>query len=605
MAYTKTTWVTGDKVTSTKLNKIEQGIYDNDAACDELKTALINNTDNLLKLKTADTTNKGVVFSNNGANGMSIIGTATDSGGRNNKLTENLTLTAGTYYLYCEAPEQTPQFLLQDVNGNSIIKYIVYINTLYSFTLSETTTVYIGANVVNGTTYNIHNVYIKLGTVEEIGAYPRETAIDFIARDAVKPIKYLNDSCYYDLREIYPFEVGATNSGTISNSIRYRIVSAKKYTAQEDLYVYMPTGYKFEVIIYTGNTYTDSGWLHGDYVIPKGTTFAISCAKDPEVTTDKLVIVQDSPIYQNLTFKANEQTKSNGIISVEPLAGVPTWTQGACRMKNLILGFDASADDGSTAAFIRVYDIEQNLTLVKTLYHRLGHCATADYRESTDTILVSVGTYTAGSPEKFYLIKNATDKVENSESDWTTSDEGTISFDVNTLNGVSCGACFGEDDNIVYVVKVESASASDTYVGKYFYKCLLGKGDNNLLTKYSSGNFGTFISDCDDNEYNGTMHVLATYEFSASGEVQGMKYRNGYLYMSSDTSKFDAKRTPYFVKFDLQNMEKEYYKIPFYNNATGEEAIAEAEGFVFDGAYGYVSVIGSSIYKVLKFDSIF
>lgn len=40
MAYTKTTWVTGDKVTSTKLNKIEQGIYDNDAACDELKTAL-------------------------------------------------------------------------------------------------------------------------------------------------------------------------------------------------------------------------------------------------------------------------------------------------------------------------------------------------------------------------------------------------------------------------------------------------------------------------------------------------------------------------------------------------------------------------------------
>ena len=39
MAYTKTTWVTGDKVTSTKLNKIEQGIFDNDAACDELKTA--------------------------------------------------------------------------------------------------------------------------------------------------------------------------------------------------------------------------------------------------------------------------------------------------------------------------------------------------------------------------------------------------------------------------------------------------------------------------------------------------------------------------------------------------------------------------------------
>lgn len=52
MAYVKTTWKTGDKVTSSKLNKIENGIEANDTSCSELLTAITEDVINYV-----DTTN--------------------------------------------------------------------------------------------------------------------------------------------------------------------------------------------------------------------------------------------------------------------------------------------------------------------------------------------------------------------------------------------------------------------------------------------------------------------------------------------------------------------------------------------------------------------
>ena len=79
---------------------------------------------------------------------ITLTGTATDNGGRGVHLTPNITLPAGTYILSITGTH-VGNFSVSKSDDSVFIS-----NENYSFTLSEETTVYIGANVINGTTYN-------------------------------------------------------------------------------------------------------------------------------------------------------------------------------------------------------------------------------------------------------------------------------------------------------------------------------------------------------------------------------------------------------------------------------------------------------------------
>ena len=79
---------------------------------------------------------------------ITLTGTATDNGGRGVHLTPNITLPVGTYILSITGTH-VGNFSVSKSDDSVFIS-----NENYSFTLSEETTVYIGANVINGTTYN-------------------------------------------------------------------------------------------------------------------------------------------------------------------------------------------------------------------------------------------------------------------------------------------------------------------------------------------------------------------------------------------------------------------------------------------------------------------
>lgn len=563
-------------------------------------SSLSSLTPNLLTLKPTATV-KNVQFKDNGADGASFVGTANSNGGRDIKLIEDLTLPAGTYYFCVFADTEIPKFMIQ--SSGTILLTADFPNSYFTLTLNAETSIYIGANVESGTNYNITNLFLYL-SAEKPTRVPRVSAVDSLLRERLKFAESLKESSLLTLKEYFPFTVGSYNSATdvVNYSTRYRLLSADKYYSKEPIRIYMPKGYRFGVIYYEGGNRTDTGWLCGEYIIPENKTFLLQIAKDPDVTTDKIYDVQNSDLYRALTFESYTDFFENGTVSVDTISDVNMWSQGACKVGNLLLGFNASADDHSTNGTAYRYEINDGLSEINRIYHNLGHCASADYRESLDTGLVSSGTYTQGSPESIFLIKNMRSKVENG-TNLIIPNNDIIEIDLDALEGVSCGACFGESNQVAYIIKVESATQYDTQIKKYIYKAILGQGANDLSGAVDG--YGTFISDCPTNEYNGTLKIVDKHILNVYGELQGLKYRNGFLYMSMDTIHFDGQKTPYFAKIDVNNEIVKYFKIPFYNVQTGSEEPAEAEGFIFDGVTGYISVIGSNINRLYKFNSLF
>ena len=578
----------------------------------QLKNVLSENTANLA-VPNKSTVVNNVTFTDNGAEGISIIGTASSSGGRTRQITKPMTLSAGTYYVCLFANGSVPAIYVENTSGNAIITTVDYPNSVYEFTLASETTVYIGANVINGVVYNTIGAIIYLSATKP--SYTNNvSAVDFIARKNSENVKYLKESSFYTLKEVFPFAVGAynANTGSVSYNTRYRLVSLEKYTTHETIMVSMPDGYKFGIVFYDGNNRTDTGWITGTYYIPAGSTFLLQLAKTQENTSEVITDVKNSDLYRNLTFitDTEEQVVSPYDtvlpISTEQLSVTNPWSQGACLVGRKLVGFNASSDDHLTNGTARIYDADNNLTQIGSFGHNTGHASTADYCQRTDTMSVANGTYASGVIPTIYLVKNASAKIA-AASDLLITDPDVIAFDVSNLTGQGVGACFGETDQFMYVMTLESASQYDNYPTKYIYKLLLGKGSNDMTSIFDSDNFGTFITGCGDNEYNGTAHLVASYSLEVYGELQGLKYRNGYLYMSCDTNKLTNEKTPYLAKIKLTEDAAElvdFYHIPNYSD-TGNLLSAESEGFVFDGAVGYVTVFPSgNPSRTLRFNAI-
>ena len=148
------------------------------------------------------------------------------------------------------------------------------------------------------------------------------------------------------------------------------------------------------------------------------------------------------------------------------------------------------------------------------------------------------------------------------------------------------------------MMTLENLSDSNTYKKKWVYKLLMGKGAND----YSQDGFGTYNSGAASNEYNGTCKIIETYEVECPGEAQGMKYRNGTLLLSNDTSLINNVLTGYLVAFDISGemlTVSKVYEVPIYSNGT--KIRTECEGVTFFGNNGYLSVINSGVGTILEF----
>lgn len=77
---------------------------------------------------------------------ITLTGTAQSSGGRTNKLTQDVVLPAGNYVLSITG-EHSGDYILNKTSDNSYL-------SASAFSLAEETSVYLGVNVSNGTTYN-------------------------------------------------------------------------------------------------------------------------------------------------------------------------------------------------------------------------------------------------------------------------------------------------------------------------------------------------------------------------------------------------------------------------------------------------------------------
>lgn len=284
------------------------------------------------------------------------------------------------------------------------------------------------------------------------------------------------------------------------------------------------------------------------------------------------------------------------------------WTQGACTVLDSYIGFTASADDHSTNGVAKIarFDNFENYTSIS---HNLGHCASADYNEMTDTMIVANGTDADGVAPAIFLVENASNIVTN-KTDIVYGSSGVIEIPLNGIDGEGIIACFGECEKIVYIVTSEDASDFRNKGGKYIYRALLGMGADDMTSVFESDSYGTFISGCADNEYNGTLHILSKFECEFFGELQGLKYINGRLVFPTDVVT-DSILTSYLllVRFnsDSDVFFDKIYWIPMLNN-NGTLISTECEDVVFHNGRGYVVTMSkktgqSNIYRTHVFDA--
>lgn len=254
-----------------------------------------------------------------------------------------------------------------------------------------------------------------------------------------------------------------------------------------------------------------------------------------------------------------------------------TTTQGMTVVKDAIWGFNGSDDLHEHFYNIVVRD-KNTFEQITTIRHNLGHCASADYNAKTDTVMVCNGNLTLDTPPEFYLIKNASSYNQSSEETLAYNDSTkVVKVDVHGFGDYSLVGCFGENEHIAYF------AITNTNATTKFYKCLLGMG----TVDYSDSGYGTFISGCADNEYNGTMLVLNSYNGINLDVFQGICFYNGDIYMLLDNS---GRKEAYICKINLVNdsayeVAETRMMIEEYN-ASGNKVYYEPEGLcVLDGMY--------------------
>lgn len=304
------------------------------------------------------------------------------------------------------------------------------------------------------------------------------------------------------------------------------------------------------------------------------------------VRLDAIEAVNDAPY--NLSDVLSVNTKADR-----------AWSQGACAVGGKSVGFNASSDDHSATAEYCVCDVFDFST--KHLYrHNLGHCASADYNVKTDTMMVGNGAVNTSVLPTMYLVSDMLNTIENG-SDILVDSANVTGIDLSSIGGYGLVCCFGESECFAYAITAEINGN-----GKNFFKLLLGMGDNNMISLYPQDSYGTFISGRESNEYNGTVHILKKLTVrNVTGELQGLKYRNGRIIMPTDENV--TKLTSFISVLKMNDdsilIEKNLW-IPVMDTL-GNQVRTECEDVIFSEGQGYVvtrsEISGSNVFMTHQF----
>ena len=269
------------------------------------------------------------------------------------------------------------------------------------------------------------------------------------------------------------------------------------------------------------------------------------------------------------------------------------WEQGVCSVGDNYIGFHAQTETVNGGAYIGSFNDFSNPTRVN---HELGHCNSADYNKDLDTMITA-------DVNTVYFVKDMVSVVSN-KRDMLLADKNVVTVLMEGLGGEGfSGSCFGECKNIVYLIRNESHDYYMAQPMKYIYKCFIGLGSNNVYSLFASDNYGTFVENCGENEFNGTLHILKKYSIELPTEVQDVKYVGTCLAISTDT-RINGILSSYITCISLDDVAtvKETLWIPTYFD-DGTLRNAECGGMCLHGEFAYVAVSlkNPTVIKTFKF----
>lgn len=409
--------------------------------------------------------------------------------------------------------------------------------------------------------------------------------------------------------------INASTSGWVYQVRTYGVITQQGYEIPIDIgtriYLTDYTSYKIGISWKdANNNYGTSGWITSGYF--ETTVKGVYVLNVQLKNTDNTASVDD--VYSILRINGG---RLNAVEKqVEELTPLPptasseisrikivdtinnAWGQGVALVGDYVLMFNASNDQHTNHANIDVYNISDLTTKLFSVEHNLGHCASADYNKETDTLLIANGTYASGVDSLIFLIPNISTLLENR----TSLEYGSANvheINITALSGEGVVACFGEQANVIYAVKVLDGTNYDTVLTKYFYKLYVGKGTTNMVSTFPAASVGTYTAQA-DGVPNGTARILMSGSLDFAGELQGLKY-DGRLLLPFDTRKLiHTDKLPYLAMIETTSaftLKEICYLYLAYDN--GNVKASEMEDlFITDTNLAYVSN-GSKIYSIL------
>ena len=237
-------------------------------------------TDNIVELQDAKVAVNGTTVETFYFGRIKITGTATGTGGRTTKLCIPFSLSAGDYRLVTSNSHSATVFI-EAQSGDTILAQ----DSAPTFTLNSATTVYIGVNVVSGTTYS-DNFGIAIFSDQSKTEYvPTITAKDLTARKQIANI-IAEDS--------------KTGNGVAVNTITPSVTTANKFI-----------GFDGYVASLNGFAYTEKFYVEkGKQIFVTARGYSTNVAMISKVVTenskyDPVVISTDSLVH-DYTYIVNE-----------------------------------------------------------------------------------------------------------------------------------------------------------------------------------------------------------------------------------------------------------------------------------------------------------
>ena len=238
--------------------------------------------------------------------------------------------------------------------------------------------------------------------------------------------------------------------------------------------------------------------------------------------------------YSNIKIEnlSTEGYSENQCENVAITGNIPTG-QGMTKINDKLLIFQESKDDHSTYSTLSILDIN-NLSVIKTITHNLGHVNSIDYNPKNDCLIIGNNTGNGQEiPPAIYIIYNASTLIEQDTIDFNIIEKTIINLydGDNYLGGYGNlsrpNVCWGENDNIAYLLMNDNGVC---------YKLFLGKETNNLNATKTDLTWGVY-KEASTEKYNGTCKILGTYYNSNQfGVNQGIGYYKGHIYTSCSHS---------------------------------------------------------------------